>query len=561
METSSTPGMQSSRQTPPFTDGADDGDWSRGSGAVSTADLPKAALIPSLEVGHTGPPTTLKLAIVRRPIPKAQTEDPRAFQVQQIRRRFSPIEESDDTGSTLGFKLLPSDPDFPFDMDGLQCKLRVPSGYPKEGRPSLRVTNQEMDRGYQINVEKGFHALATSSPHATLLGLMNALDKHLEGFLAEQKAETFKLITYARRQDTSASAGSQPRTASQVVAATPSDNKPVLFRPTASFTAQQKIEAQKKRAADIRQLEARLGRQPLFCKLSDGLSFLVPVQSRLSEDLPTDIRDIKTTKLIVPVSYNLEPCRIDMNRRGSPFATSIEAAFERRARGHPEMNLMAHINYLAQNMQTMAKEEQQSSVQSGLDEEMKDLRVEDDQLRKNEQLEARVATEEPDRSHLKFIPRPPEWSNPRAEVEVNSCSDSYDSEDCTEDDEDGGTPIPPENEIRPAPERGILLSFPYIELYGIELIELISLSLSIKCERCKDVIDVKNVESQTGETAGGTRNLTCKKCAMSLCVGMQTLRMAFVFESIDPRVRLPKRANARKLNTSRLHRSRRLSRC
>ena len=412
--------------------------------------------------------------------------------------------------------MLPSDPDFPFEMDSLQCVLRVPLDYPRTQSPSLRITNQEMDRGYQINVEKGFHSLMIQSPTSTLLALMNALDKQLENFLVGPKADTFKLITNASNRESDAKA-----LPSVNEKAAPSPDRPVYTEPAAVFTAQQRAEARSKRAVEIRSLEARLGRHPMFSKLPGGLSFLVP------RDLPTDIRDINSAELIVPISYGLEPCRITLDRPESSIAASIEAAFQQRARDHPEMTLMAHVNYLAQNMHSMRGESEVQVMPSG----SRNLSTAGDSHRSDSEMQDKSVPDDPPGSHLKSIPRPPEWSDPRNEEEDDSSSEDYEPSELS-DEADGGAPIPPEDGERPAPERGILLTFPQLELHGIEVLEMTSLSLTIKCERCKDYMDVKNVESKTARNSSSIRTSSCKKCARPLSVGMSYLRSGS-FSGID----------------------------
>ena len=69
------------------------------------------------------PPPTGNYRVVQRPIPRAQLDDPREFQVQQLRRRFSPTEKVEDNGTAFAFTMEPSDPDFPFDMERLECVL------------------------------------------------------------------------------------------------------------------------------------------------------------------------------------------------------------------------------------------------------------------------------------------------------------------------------------------------------------------------------------------------------------------------------------------------------
>ncbi|KAK5168598.1 hypothetical protein LTR16_011898, partial [Cryomyces antarcticus] len=79
---------------------------------------------------------------------------------------------------------------------------------------------------------------------------------------------------------------------------------------------------------------------------------------------------------------------------------------------------------------------------------------------------------DPDRSHIHVIPRPPEWTVGGEEEDGSSSDDgslTYDSGDDTEEEESEGGPVA--SQTTPA-ERGIMLSFPFLELHGIELLEL-----------------------------------------------------------------------------------------
>lgn len=40
------------------------------------------------------------------------------------------VSENDD-GNTYAFKMSPSDPDFPYDIEALECELVVPKSFPK----------------------------------------------------------------------------------------------------------------------------------------------------------------------------------------------------------------------------------------------------------------------------------------------------------------------------------------------------------------------------------------------------------------------------------------------
>jgi len=178
------------------------------------------------------------------------------------------------------------------------------------------------------------------------------------------------------------------------------------------------------------------------------------------------------------------------------------------------MTLMGHVNYMAQNMHILATEvTNDPTVQ---EEEVKDWVLVDAE---EPATERKVNPEADDRDHIVFIPRPPEWTTTKDDDEGSSeseYSDSYDSGD--EDEEEvGGTALEsvPEQPTTSPPERGISLSFPLLELYSIELLELISLCVTIKCERCKDTMDINNLRDRSQKSE------SCKKCAMTLSIGFR----------------------------------------
>lgn len=107
-----------------------------------------------------------------------------------------------------------------------------------------------------------------------------------------------------------------------------------------------------------------------------------------------------------------------------------------------------------------------------------------------------------------MIPRPPEW------IWVDKADDTESSDESWDEDEsdDGGAAVGAQS-ITCAPlhqaEKGTAISFPSIELHGIELFQVALLSLNIKCERCRTVNDI------TGLRPGLEKAGSCKKCATS----------------------------------------------
>lgn len=408
--------------------------------------------------------------------------------------------------------MAPSDPDFPFEMVGLECVLHVPVTYPKEGRPSIHVKNKEMGRGFQINIERGFARLAESRPQSTLLGLMNSLDKQLESLLTEQKAETITIIP-SKTPVQGRSVQQEPvKPAQDIREPRPQPTNP--SRPQEFFTPEVRRLASERREAETRQLEARIGRLPLFSKSSDGVAYTIPIAPRKHEDLPVPLQAVDTIKLFVPSLYPLQHCRVEIQGVSREAAKNTERGFEKKSKESPATTLMGHVNYLAQNMYLLATQPLEEPEAEKADfPDVAPLSVEE---AAPETDIGPAKGDKDDRSHIKFIPRPPEWSA-QNEVEDSTDSESSDSYDSGhEDEDDGGAAldrVPESSTSTMAPERGISLSFPFLELYGIELLELVSLCITIKCERCKDTMDISNLRNNA------SRSESCKKCAMPLGVG------------------------------------------
>ncbi|KAB8294274.1 hypothetical protein EYC80_009700 [Monilinia laxa] len=456
--------------------------------------------------------------VVAKPVPQAQTENPREFQLGQIRRRFSP-KEIRPTGNAEGttilrFNLTPSDPDFPFEMTALECSLTIPPRYPTSP-PTLRVENKDIPRGFAINVENGFDSLVREKENATLLDLMKSLDKHLEEFLSAQKVETVKIVMNKDTRHLSIpSREVQPMITPPQPESTVKDleqPKVTPSKPIVSFTDSEKSEASKRREIEIRQLEARMGRLPLFKKSSDGIAYTIPIEPRKRGELPSSIKAVKAIQLFVPTIYPLEPCRIKLERVDAPEATSVEKAFVQKVEEAKALNLMGHINYLAQNMHILAK------TVVKMEPKIVPILQTPPPVEKPKDVKGKgVATEESEeKSHIQYIARPPEWTIVNTEDAEYSDSDSmysYDSGDESES-EEGGVEVENEPETSAHnPERGTAISFPFIELYGIELFEITTLNITVKCSRCREMTEIKGLKTGVSKTE------TCRKCATALII-------------------------------------------
>ncbi|KAK5078900.1 hypothetical protein LTR64_002682 [Lithohypha guttulata] len=444
-------------------------------------------------------------APVSRPVAQAELDDPREYQITQVVRRHKPFRADLGDETTLKFRLSPTDPDFPFELEnGLQCVLRVPSTYPRNGKPTLAVQNPEMARGFQINVEQGFNSLVSQHPGKSLLALLNELDKSLERFLTSTKANTVKLIS------------NRPKEVPVVPEKEHVKPAPVDVPAVLRYDVAQLREAKTRREAEIRQLEARLGRSDLFSKVGDGIAFNVPLQNISHSVLPASLQAVRDTALIVPEVYPLEPCTIILKGVHGEEAEHVEIAFEQRVVEKPELSLMAHINYLTQNLGKMAKVPSSTSTQ------VRDVGVDHDysnEIMPSSTSQQQTANEtiDPARPHLRYMARPPEWQQPNkgnVPDEVDSSESSeYDSEEDSEheiEDSIEGMVLPT------AIEKGIQISLPRLDMTGIELLQISKLSIAVKCNRCKEQAEFKDLTPATNASGVTQRSLTCQKCSAVL---------------------------------------------
>lgn len=452
------------------------------------------------------PTPTKPREVVAKPVSAAQQEDPRQYQIDQVTKRFAAKVEQNEKSTSIAFSLPPSDPDFPYELKGgLRCSLHVPKGFPQDGLPTLRISNEEMPRGYQINVERGFDELIRQSPQKTLLAHLNELDRQLERILTSEKAQTLKISANAPRKGIDDSQDAAARVESQSI-------RDVVQRAPA-HTSQQKLQARTKRETDVRQLEARMGRLPLYSKSADGTIYNLPLQLAKVARLPASLQAVKEIVLFVPPLYNLEPCTVHLKGIESPEAQNVEVAFEKHSRLEKSTSLMAHINFLTQNMHTMALESA----------DQVELQVAEQPA--PEPPGPRIAAttvssegnvQDADRPHVRLIPRPPEWDTPDDDSDSSSeYSDSDYSGSSGPEAEDVGGAILPARPALSTSDKGIAISFPDIEFYGIELIEVYSLALTLKCDRCKTTVDISNLRPSTASNTISVSHI-CPKCAYEL---------------------------------------------
>lgn len=441
--------------------------------------------------------------VVPKPVPEREVKDTREYQLGQLRRRYSPEETDLGNGDvSLLFNLSPSDPDFPFDLDHLECELRVPAAYPKRS-PSLQIKNKDIPRGFAINIEKGWDSLVQEKRGATLLALTNALDRKLESLLSEGKAETVKLTIFKDTRHITAEHASMTEEQPQKFV------PPVVHRPyipEESYSREQIAEAKARRAQETRQLEARMSRLPLYHRSSDGIVYTLPLDPKRRAALPAGLQPVQSVQLIIPLLYPLQSPRVLLNDVDSADAEQLEELFTQKAAEQKQLSLMSHLNYLTLNMHTLARQAQAPPPK------MEAIAEPSGGVALEAEAAEHASVLDTERGHLHVIPRPPEWALDDDDSD-SSEEDSYDEED----EEDGGAAVEPGTSDGPVlptqtPEIGTAMSFPSVELHGIELLQVSILSLNVKCDRCKTLNEITGLKNNLEKPS------SCKKCATPFTV-------------------------------------------
>jgi hypothetical protein len=121
----------------------------------------------------------------------------RAFELNQLSLRYPPlVTKSLITGDTIStFKIKPTDPDFPFELESLEIKLQLPQNYPSTRNIKLFIMNLEIPKKLSNVIAKNVVKKILNTT-MTLLELFDWLDRNLETFLIERDEEPEVRITF-----------------------------------------------------------------------------------------------------------------------------------------------------------------------------------------------------------------------------------------------------------------------------------------------------------------------------------------------------------------------------
>ncbi|KAF8459438.1 hypothetical protein BGX38DRAFT_13557 [Terfezia claveryi] len=490
---------------------------------------------------------------VKRSIP--ETRNTRQVQLLQLQQRYQ-FKGDDGSNEATDFtiNLTPSDPEFPYAVDALNFVLTVPQEYgasvsggkadgnvafDEETRPTIHVLNEDIPVGFKINIQNGFNEIVrNASKAATLLDIVDTLDKRLEGFLAAEKASTIKIIPNVPNK-----ASPNSGIATGIAASTLGPTNVDVFlqhdaymeshsqktAPLPAYSQDEIAVAAVKRAQDVRQLEARLGRSDVYRRTEapDGeLIYTVPLEARRKDLLSAPLLTMRSVILRVPKLFNLEPCIITVTGTGITRDVSepLEKKFIQQVKTNPNWSLMAQLNALAANLHVMATEAMEEEAEA-----KKEKRKHEEENEPVQEVEIKAIIDnaeegllttakgslglvEDDREHIVVIPRPPEWSYVRAGGESDSdTGDDSDYESISEDDEEKR-----EIAVSNLRERGTALSFPGIQMPGVQLLEVLVINVTVKCIKCKTTVDVMQIRP-----GGKPRFDRCDKCSAIYSIGFR----------------------------------------
>ncbi|CUS07020.1 unnamed protein product [Tuber aestivum] len=453
--------------------------------------------------------------VVKRPITRGRSEF-----ISQVLRRFECRGQVADTEITVS--MPPSDPDFPYDIKQLVFKLLIPKSYPesRDVLPSIKVMNEHIPMGFRTNIERGFDGLATRREDATLLDLLNSLDRSLEGFLATEKIETLKIVP-----NTSQSTSRQPsQDQTPHTTVQPPKPSPLLALPVDNLTTEEVSTAQARRKRETRRLEARMRESSVFRKSEDGTRYTIPIEPRKKHQLPVPLQNVTSAVLIVPLSYDIHRPWLEFSGVPEDVVRRVNSGFAKQIQTNPGFSLMENINALCSNLHIISTQEESSENQ--LEECVEEAAQSLDNLAV-EPTTATVPDKEkpvglvPDKDHIQVIPRPPDWNVPEDGESDDDEDSEYDSDDYVSGDPEDNCEGPIGQMDQKVIERGTAMSLPGIDMPGVQLLEIAKLNVTVKCSKCKKELEVNDLKPTMPGKSSKPKLSQCEKCSRVLGIGFR----------------------------------------
>ncbi|KAK3822321.1 MAG: hypothetical protein J3R72DRAFT_459166 [Linnemannia gamsii] len=573
---------------------------------------------------------------VRKPVPaslqnlsqESAAASLRSFEISQVSSRFAstfsarsaPTNNNENRNDdTYELKIVPSDPDFPYEISALHVLLAVPKSYPTQ--PCyVSVLNRDIPKGFSTNLERGF-AQAAQQPKS-LLAHLNWLDVNMEQLLQKPPAPTIRFIGHGNNNNNNNSSGKTSSSDSSSVSSSPVLPPPLpsaVPQPTSSsasknkkdtvitqskpsppqhspqqptprpppppiqktFTPAEREQANLQRQKQMNQIQARF--RSSFESLSPT-AVNISLDSTDKEKMPVKWEGPLWIELLVPALYPLEPCDTRLRENGKNpeieiwRARNVEQGFRKIVATMPQLSLFQLLNQLNRDLKdlmnlpapttsptsppmrttpspspppvpfTTTSKETPLSGQGSLrpsaihfdendrtDHKGKVIYVDAPQetrrgnfdtiqdhgaITSDDESSGSDVEEESDEDHSDHDRHAGPTSGDEGESE---------HEEEIEDEEENGTKTGPL--VESGPKRGIEIRMPDLKLDHISLIYCRTLSLLVRCSRCKALVDMPELvpddsatpssQVHTG-TADKRKWRTCENCQSLLGAHFRT---------------------------------------
>ncbi|KAG0343409.1 hypothetical protein BG004_005339 [Podila humilis] len=353
-------------------------------------------------------PATVR-APVQRPIPKSlqnvanskaeAAATLRAFEISQVKSRFGSTfvdavapqhqrmisENCDVNEDCYELKIVPSDPDFPYEIEALHVRLHVPKTYP-EASCSVDVLNKDIPKGFSTNLERGFNQ-ASSQQKKSLLAHLNWLDVNMEQLLQKPPAATIRFVGHGSNSGAATNINPTVRTSTPPTLSpnptppplpskasldsakeeskTISSSSVTISKPASTpapppvvkkvFSAVQIEHAKAQRLQQWNQIQARF---------RASVETISPTEVQISlevaqNDMPVKWKGPLWINILVPTLYPLEPCQVRLREDGhNPEieiwrARNVEEGFRNIVSTMPQLSLFQFLNQLNRDLKDL----------------------------------------------------------------------------------------------------------------------------------------------------------------------------------------------------------------
>lgn len=277
-------------------------------------------------------------APVRRPVPasvqtQTQDHDPaqvaaslRAYEISQVQSRFNASFTSLQP-DLFQLKIVPSDPDFPYEVQSLHVQLTVPLDYPQTPC-TIAVQNKDIPKGFAANLERGFAQAALQKK--ALLAHLNWLDVNMEQLLQKPPVPTIRFVKNAAAStaftvstvstvSTESPSTSDHATTTTAIRPPPSRPPPLpdaiqatsASLPQPTWTMQQIQEAALQRQKQLAQIQARFRSSYSIVSATESE---IALESADKAQMPVPWQGPLWVNLIVPQDFPLQPCEIRLKQ-------------------------------------------------------------------------------------------------------------------------------------------------------------------------------------------------------------------------------------------------------